>query len=230
MPKRKDIKKILVVGAGPIIIGQACEFDYSGTQACKALKDEGYKVVLINSNPATIMTDPDVADKTYIEPITLDVLEKILKKEKPDAILPTMGGQTALNLAMEAEKKGIKPLAEIKSWASCGVDPSVMGTGPIPSSKKALEIAGWQSKDLDLIEANEAFAAQSCAVVKELALPMEKVNVNGGAIALGHPIGASGTRIFVTLIHEMLKRDSKKGLATLCIGGGMGVAMCIERK
>ncbi len=107
MPKRKDIKKILVIGAGPIIIGQACEFDYSGTQACKALKDEGYKVILINSNPATIMTDPDVADKTYIEPITLDVLEKILKKERPDAILPTMGGQTALNLAMEAEKKGI---------------------------------------------------------------------------------------------------------------------------
>ena len=107
MPKRKDIKKILVVGAGPIIIGQACEFDYSGTQACKALKDEGYKVILINSNPATIMTDPDVADKTYIEPITLEVLEKILIKEKPNAILPTMGGQTALNLAMEAEKKGI---------------------------------------------------------------------------------------------------------------------------
>ena len=101
MPKRKDIKKILVVGAGPIIIGQACEFDYSGTQACKALKNEGYKVVLINSNPATIMTDPDVADKTYIEPITPDVLEKILKKEKPDAILPTMGGQTALNVSME---------------------------------------------------------------------------------------------------------------------------------
>ena len=107
MPKRKDLKKILVVGAGPIIIGQACEFDYSGTQACKALRDEGYKVVLINSNPATIMTDPDVADKTYIEPITLEVLEKILKKEKPNAILPTMGGQTALNLAMEAEKKGL---------------------------------------------------------------------------------------------------------------------------
>ena len=129
----------------------------------------------------------------------------------------------------EAEKKGIKPLAEIKSWASCGVDPSLMGTGPIPSSQKALEIAGWQSKDLDLIEANEAFAAQSCAVVKELSLPMEKVNVNGGAIALGHPIGASGTRVFVTLIHEMIKRDVKKGLATLCIGGGMGIAMCIER-
>ena len=107
MPKRKDIKKILVVGAGPIIIGQACEFDYSGTQACKALKDEGYKVILINSNPATIMTDPNIADKTYIEPITLEVLEKIVIKEKPDAILPTMGGQTALNLAMEAEKKGV---------------------------------------------------------------------------------------------------------------------------
>ncbi len=107
MPKRKDIKKILVVGAGPIIIGQACEFDYSGTQACKALRDEGYKVILINSNPATIMTDPNVADKTYIEPITLEILEKILIKEKPDAILPTMGGQTALNLAMEAEKKGV---------------------------------------------------------------------------------------------------------------------------
>ena len=114
MPKRKDIKKILVVGAGPIIIGQACEFDYSGTQACKALRDEGYKVILINSNPATIMTDPDVADKTYIEPITLEVLEKILKKEKPDAILPTMGGQTALNLAMDAEKKGILKKYEIE--------------------------------------------------------------------------------------------------------------------
>ena len=107
MPKRKDIKKILVVGAGPIIIGQACEFDYSGTQACKALKEEGYKVILINSNPATIMTDPDVADKTYIEPITIEILEKILMEEKPNAILPTMGGQTALNLAIEAKKKGL---------------------------------------------------------------------------------------------------------------------------
>ena len=107
MPKRRDIKKILVIGAGPIIIGQACEFDYSGTQACKALKDEGYKVVLINSNPATIMTDPGIADKTYIEPITIDVLEKIIKKEKPNAILSTMGGQTALNLAIKAEKIGL---------------------------------------------------------------------------------------------------------------------------
>ena len=107
MPKRKDIKKILVIGAGPIIIGQACEFDYSGTQACKALKDEGFEVVLINSNPATIMTDPEVADKTYIEPITIPVLEEVIKKEKPNAILPTMGGQTALNLAISAEKAGL---------------------------------------------------------------------------------------------------------------------------
>ena len=107
MPKRKDIKKILVIGAGPIVIGQACEFDYSGTQACKALKDEGYKVILINSNPATIMTDPEVADKTYIEPIIPEIVEKIIKKEKPCAILPTMGGQTALNTAISMEKKGI---------------------------------------------------------------------------------------------------------------------------
>ena len=107
MPKRKDIKKILVIGAGPIIIGQACEFDYSGTQACKALKDEGYKVILVNSNPATIMTDPGIAHKTYIEPISIEVLEEIIKKEKPNAILPTMGGQTALNLSLKAEKFGL---------------------------------------------------------------------------------------------------------------------------
>ena len=169
---------------------------------------------------------------------SLDTLSRLRGAFKKDGTV-TAGNASGINdgaaavILMskeEAEKRGLKPLAEIKSWASCGVDPSIMGTGPIPSSKKALEIAGWSSKDLDLIEANEAFAAQSCAVVKELSLPMEKVNVNGGSIALGHPIGASGTRIFVTLIHEMLKRDSKKGLATLCIGGGMGVAMCIERR
>ena len=128
-----------------------------------------------------------------------------------------------------ADKKGIEKLASIKSWASCGVDPALMGTGPIPSSKKALDLAGWNIKDVDLFEINEAFAAQSIAVLKTLSIPDEKVNVNGGAIALGHPIGASGTRILVTLIHEMIKRDVKKGLATLCIGGGMGIAMCIER-
>ena len=129
----------------------------------------------------------------------------------------------------EAEKKGIKKLVSIKSWASCGVEPALMGTGPIPSSKKALDLAGWNIKDVDLFEINEAFAAQSLAVIKTLSIPEEKVNVNGGAIALGHPIGASGTRILVTLIHEMIKRDVKKGLATLCIGGGMGIAMCVER-
>ena len=129
----------------------------------------------------------------------------------------------------EAERKKLNKLVSIKSWASCGVDPALMGTGPIPSSKKALELAGWDIKDVDLFEINEAFAAQSLAVLKTLSIPEEKVNVNGGAIALGHPIGASGTRILVTLIHEMIKRDVKKGLATLCIGGGMGIAMCIER-
>ena len=128
-----------------------------------------------------------------------------------------------------ADKKGLEKLVSIKSWASCGVDPALMGTGPIPSSKKALDLAGGNIKDVDLFEVNEAFAAQSLAVLNTLSIPEEKVNVNGGAIALGHPIGASGTRILVTLIHEMIKRDVNKGLATLCIGGGMGIAMCIER-
>jgi acetyl-CoA C-acetyltransferase len=130
----------------------------------------------------------------------------------------------------KAEKLGIKPLAKIASWATAGVDPAVMGSGPIPSSKKALEKAKWKASDLDLIEANEAFAAQACAVNKEMGWDPENVNVNGGSIAIGHPIGASGTRILTTLLHEMEKRDSKKGLATLCIGGGMGIAMCLERK
>ncbi len=130
----------------------------------------------------------------------------------------------------ESEKRDLKPLGKIISWATCGVDPSLMGSGPIPASKKALEKAGWNVNELDLIESNEAFAAQSLAVIKELGLPEDKVNVNGGAIALGHPIGASGARILVTLLHEMARRSAKKGLATLCIGGGMGIAMCIERK
>jgi len=129
----------------------------------------------------------------------------------------------------ESEKRELNPLAKIVSWATCGVDPSLMGSGPIPASKKALEKANWKVSDLDLIESNEAFAAQSLAVIKDLKIPKEKVNVNGGAIALGHPIGASGARILVTLLHEMEKRNSKKGLATLCIGGGMGIAMCLER-
>lgn len=131
--------------------------------------------------------------------------------------------------AEAAAKRGLKPLARIKSFASAGVDPAFMGTGPIPASKKALEKAGWTAADLDLIEANEAFAAQAMSVNHDMGWDVSKVNVNGGAIALGHPIGASGNRIFVTLLHEMQKRDAKKGLATLCIGGGMGVALTVER-
>jgi acetyl-CoA C-acetyltransferase len=131
--------------------------------------------------------------------------------------------------AAEAKKRKLKPLARIASWATAGVDPKIMGSGPIPASRKALEKAGWKVSDLDLIEANEAFAAQALAVNKDLAVDAGKVNVNGGAIAIGHPIGASGARILVTLLHEMQKRDAKKGLATLCIGGGMGIAMCLER-
>jgi len=134
-----------------------------------------------------------------------------------------------LMTAKEADRRGLKPLARIVSWATAGVDPAIMGTGPIPASKLALKRAGWSVNDLDLIEANEAFAAQACAVNKDLGFSADKVNVNGGAIALGHPIGASGARVLVTLLHEMGKRGAKKGLATLCIGGGMGIAMCVER-
>ena len=138
-------------------------------------------------------------------------------------------GAVLLMTAAEAAKRGLTPLARIASWATAGVDPALMGTGPIPSSRKALAKAGWSIDDLDLIEANEAFAAQACAVNKDMGWDQSKVNVNGGAIAIGHPIGASGARVLVTLLHEMVRRDARKGLATLCIGGGMGVAMCVER-
>ena len=131
--------------------------------------------------------------------------------------------------AEEARKRGVKPLARIVSWATAGVDPSIMGTGPIPASRRALQKAGWDIGTLDLIEANEAFAAQACAVNKDLGWDPEKVNVNGGAIAMGHPIGASGARVLNTLLFEMQRRGAKRGLVTLCIGGGMGVAMCVER-
>ncbi len=134
-----------------------------------------------------------------------------------------------LRSAAAADRRGAEPMARIVSWATAGVDPAVMGSGPIPASQAALEKAGWTVDDLDLIEANEAFAAQACAVNKDLGWDTGKVNVNGGAIAIGHPVGASGTRILVTLLHEMGKRDAKKGLATLCIGGGMGIAMCVAR-
>lgn len=140
-------------------------------------------------------------------------------------------GAAAVVLMTEklAAQRGAKTLGRIAGWATCGVDPAIMGIGPVPASRKALERAGWSADDLDLIEANEAFAAQALAVCRELGLDPAKVNVNGGAIALGHPIGASGARVLITLLHEMERRDAKKGLATLCIGGGMGIAMCIER-
>jgi acetyl-CoA C-acetyltransferase len=140
-------------------------------------------------------------------------------------------GAAALVLmsADEARKRGLKPMARIASWAHAGVDPEIMGTGPIPASRKALERAGWKHQDLDLIEANEAFAAQAISVNREMGWDLTKVNVNGGAVALGHPVGASGARVLTTLLYEMEARNAKKGLATLCIGGGMGVAMCVAR-
>ena len=171
------------------------------------------------------------------EGLTLDALSRLKPVFKKDGTV-TAGNASGINdgaaavILMsedEAKKRGIEKLVSIKSWASCGVEPSLMGTGPIPSSKKALELAGWSIKEVDLFEINEAFAAQSLAVVKTLSIPEENINVNGGAIALGHPIGASGTRILVTLIHEMIRRGSKKGLATMCIGGGMGISLCLER-
>ncbi|RFC62333.1 acetyl-CoA C-acetyltransferase [Fulvimarina endophytica] len=139
------------------------------------------------------------------------------------------GAATVLMSEAEAERRGVTPLVRIVSWATAGVDPAIMGTGPIPASRKALEKAGWKIEDLDLVESNEAFAAQACAVNKDLGWDPEIVNVNGGSIAIGHPVGASGNRILNTLIHEMQRRGSRKGLATLCVGGGMGVAMCVER-
>jgi len=188
----------------------------------------------IKSKKAVISFNKDEHPR---EGINLDALSRLKPAFKKDGTV-TAGNASGINdgaaaVALmsetEADKRNIQKLVTIKSWASCGVDPALMGTGPIPSSKKALELAGWNINDVDLFEINEAFAAQSLAVLKTLSIPEEKVNVNGGAIALGHPIGASGTRILVTLIHEMIKRDVKKGLATLCIGGGMGIAMCVER-
>ena len=168
---------------------------------------------------------------------TLEGLGKLRAAFKKDGTV-TAGNASGLNdgaaivvlmTADEAEKRGIEPLARIASWATAGVDPAIMGTGPIPASRRALAKAGWKVEDLDLIEANEAFAAQALAVNKDMGWDPSIVNVNGGAIAIGHPIGASGARILNTLLFEMARRDAKKGLATLCIGGGMGVAMCIER-
>jgi len=210
----------------------------SQEKALSAQKERRFQNEIINykikSKKAEIDFNKDEHPREGINLEALSRLKPVFKKEGSVTAGNASGindGAAAVTLmaSSEAEKKGIDKLVTIKSWASCGVEPALMGTGPIPSSKKALEIAGWHIKDVDLFEINEAFAAQSLAVLKTLSIPEEKVNVNGGAIALGHPIGASGTRILVTLIHEMIKRDVKKGLATLCIGGGMGIAMCVER-
>ena len=210
----------------------------SQEKAINAQKQNKFKDEIINFKIKSKNSEIDFnKDEHPREAVSLEVLSRLKPVFKNDGTV-TAGNSSGINdgaaavtlmIGEEAKKHDVKKLVSIKSWASCGVDPALMGTGPIPSSKKALDLAGWSVKDVDLFEINEAFAAQSLAVLKTLSIPEEKVNVNGGAIALGHPIGASGTRILVTLIHEMIKRDVKKGLATLCIGGGMGIAMCIER-
>ena len=210
----------------------------SQMKALKAQKEKKFKEEIVNykikSKKADINFNEDEHPREGINLEALNRLKPVFKKDGTVTAGNSSGindGAAAIALmsSSESEKREIEKLVSVKSWASCGVDPALMGTGPIPSSKKALELAGWDINEVDLFEINEAFAAQSLAVLKTLSIPEEKVNVNGGAIALGHPIGASGTRILVTLIHEMIKRDVKKGLATLCIGGGMGIAMCIER-
>ena len=191
--------------------------------------------VTVKTRKGEVVVDTDEHPK---HGTTLDALQKLRPAFVKENGTVTAGNASGINdgaavvvlmTGAAAAKRGLKPLARIASWATAGVDPAVMGTGPIPSSRAALAKAGWRHEDLDLIEANEAFAAQACAVNKELGWDTRKVNVNGGAIALGHPIGASGARVLVTLLHEMIKRDAHKGLATLCIGGGMGIAMCVER-
>ena len=197
-------------------------------------KDEIVPVTLKGKKGDTVVdTDEFIRDG-----VTLDAISGLKPAFLRDGGTVTAANASGINdgaatvvlmSAKEAEKRGLTPLARIKSWASVGVDPKVMGSGPIPASREALKKAGWSVGDLDLVEANEAFAAQACAVNKDMGWDPAKVNVNGGAIAIGHPIGASGARVLVTLLHEMGKRDAKKGLATLCIGGGMGIALTVER-
>ena len=196
-------------------------------------KDEITPVTIVTRKGETVVSE----DEYIREGTTYEAVAKLRPAFEKDGTV-TAGNASGINdgaaavvlmTLAEAEKRGITPLARIVSWAHAGVDPSIMGTGPIPASKKALAKAGWTVDDLDLVEANEAFAAQAIAVNKGLGWDTEKVNVNGGAIAIGHPIGASGARILTTLLYEMKRRDAKKGIATLCIGGGMGIAMCVER-
>jgi acetyl-CoA C-acetyltransferase len=218
---------------------QQDEFAYnSQLKASKAkvaglFKDEITPVDIVTRKETTVF-DHDEYIKDGVQLEKLASLRPAFSKDGSVTAANASGindGAAALTLMNETElaKRGIEPLARVVSWASVGVDPSIMGIGPIPSVRKALDKAGWSIGDLDLIESNEAFAAQACAVNKELGWDTSKVNVNGGAIAIGHPIGASGARILVTLLHQMKRQDAKKGLATLCIGGGMGIALCVER-
>ena len=202
-------------------------------QAAGRFKDEIVPVT-VKTRKGEVVIDQD----EHLKPdTTVETLAKLRPAFSKDGTI-TAGNASGLNdgaavtvlmTADEAKRRGLEPLARIVSWATAGVDPAIMGTGPIPASRKALEKAGWNVGDLDLIEANEAFAAQACAVNQDMGWDADKVNVNGGAIALGHPIGASGNRVLITLLYEMQRRGARKGLATLCIGGGMGVAMCVER-
>lgn len=210
----------------------------SQNKASAAQKAGRFKDEIVPVTVKTRKGDVVVSDDEYIRhDSTPEAMAKLRPAFSKDGTV-TAGNASGINdgaavlvvmSAAEASKRGLTPLARIASFATVGVDPAIMGTGPIPSARKALQRAGWSASDLDLIEANEAFAAQACAVNKDLGWDTAKVNVNGGAIAIGHPIGASGARVLVTLLHEMGKRDVHKGLATLCIGGGMGVAMCVER-
>ena len=205
----------------------------SSARASGRFKDE-IAAVTVKTRKGETIVDTDEFIRDGVEQSALAALRPAFKKDGTVTAANASGlndGAAALVLMSraEAERRGAPILARVASWASAGVDPSIMGIGPVPASKKALEKAGWTIADLDLIEANEAFAAQALAVGKELGWDAAKVNVNGGAIAIGHPIGASGARVLTTLIYEMQKRDAKKGLATLCIGGGMGIALCIER-
>lgn len=211
---------------------------HSQQKAEKAINDGKFKAEIAEVT-VKLRKEEKIIDRDEFprSGVTADALSGLRPAFKKDGTI-TAGNASGINdgaaavLIMkesEAKKRGLEVFAQIKSWATAGVSPSVMGTGPIPASKKALEKAGWDISDLDLVESNEAFAAQACCVIRELGLNAEIVNVNGGAISLGHPIGASGTRVLVTLLHEMARRDAKKGLVTLCIGGGMGIAMCLER-
>jgi len=215
------------------------EFAVSSQNKAEAAQKAGkFRDEIVAVTVSSKKGDVVVSEDEYIRHgATLEGMQKLKPAFSKDGTV-TAGNASGINdgaaalvlmTAKEASKRGLTPLARIASWATAGVDPAIMGSGPIPASRKALEKAGWKTGDLDLVEANEAFAAQAIAVNKDLGWDTEKVNVNGGAIAIGHPIGASGARVFVTLLHEMQKRNAKKGLATLCIGGGMGIALAVER-